>query len=230
MKGWKNKWCYQFNDALATKNGAGKKDGMTELLTVEEGIFRQFSMNTDILSSLYYGVHNQQRPIGDMPCVAQHTTASSWKKAVNKFVEETCDIIQGHYHCHIVKNGQIYPGCLQPHGYIDYAFPLLPRWPPHQQNPGSDGNEPTTPGPGINCTVGTHQDTTCNTTSATDYRPQCHHRGGGCQSAGWGQRTWSGWGGQGNHHHEHDTGLSGSWSPDPDPEHSLFDLCHTGRS
>ena len=32
----------------------------------------------------------------------------------------------GHYHCHIVKNSQTYPGCLQPHGYIDYAFSLLP--------------------------------------------------------------------------------------------------------
>ena len=53
-------------------------------------------------------------------------TALTWKRAVNKFVDETCDIIKGHYHCCIVKNGQIYLGYLQPHGYIDYAFPLLP--------------------------------------------------------------------------------------------------------
>ena len=121
-----NKWHCQFNNALAAKNSAGKKDGMTELLTVEEGIFRQFFMDTDILSSLYYDIHNQQRPIGDMPCRAQHTTAASWKKAINKFVEETCDIIKGHYHCRIIKNGQIYPGCLRAHGYIDYTSPLLP--------------------------------------------------------------------------------------------------------
>ena len=55
----------------------------------------------------------------------QHTEVSSWKRAIDKFVEETCDIIQGHYHCQIIKNGQIYLGCLWPHGYIDYAFLLL---------------------------------------------------------------------------------------------------------
>ena len=121
-----NKWCCQFDDALAVKNGAGKKDGMTELLMVEEGIFRRFFMDTDILSTLYYDKHNQQRPIGDMPHMLQHTMVLSWKRAVDKFVKETCDIIQGHYHCHIIKNGQIYPGCLRPHGYIDYVFPLLP--------------------------------------------------------------------------------------------------------
>ena len=60
-----------------------------------------------------------------MPHVPQHTTASLWKRAIDKFVKETCDIIQGHYHCCIVKNGCIPPGCLRPHGYIDYAFPLL---------------------------------------------------------------------------------------------------------
>ena len=107
-----SKQCHRFDDALAAKNGAGKKDGMTELLMVEEGIFRQFFMDTDILSLLYYDIHNQQRPIRDMPHGAQHMTAVSWKKAVNKFVEETCDIIKGHYHCRIIKNGRIYPGCL----------------------------------------------------------------------------------------------------------------------
>ena len=121
-----NKWCCQFDDALATKNGAGKKDGMTELLMVEEGIFGQFFMDTDILSSLYYDIHNQQRPIGDMPHTAQYTMASVWKRTIDKFVKETCDIIMGHYHCRILKNGRIYPGCLWPHGYIDYAFLLLP--------------------------------------------------------------------------------------------------------
>ena len=120
-----NKRCHWFDDALAVKNGAGKKDGMTELLTVDEGIFGHFFMHTDILLTLYYDIHNQQRPIGDMPHAAQHMTASLWKKAINKFVKKTCDIIQGHYLCHIVKKGWIYPGCLQPHGYIDYAFPLL---------------------------------------------------------------------------------------------------------
>ena len=51
--------------------------------------------------------------------------AASWKKAINKFIEETCDIIKGQYHCCIIKNSRIYPGCLQAHGYIVYAFPLL---------------------------------------------------------------------------------------------------------
>ena len=121
-----NKRHRRFNDALATKNGAGKKDGRTELLMVEKGIFGQFFMDTDILLSLYYDIHNQQRPIGDMPRGAQHTTAASYKKTVDKFVKETCDIIKEHYHCHIIKNDRIYLGCLQAHGYIDYAFPLLP--------------------------------------------------------------------------------------------------------
>ena len=93
---------------------------------VEEGIFRKFFMDTHIMLSLYYNIHNQQRPIGDLPCRAQQMTAASWKKAVDKFIEETCDIIKGHYHCRIIKNGQIYPGCLRAHVYIDYAFPLLP--------------------------------------------------------------------------------------------------------
>ena len=52
--------------------------------------------------------------------------AASWKKAVDKFVKEICDIIEGHYHCCIIKNGGIYPECLQAHGYIDYAFRVLP--------------------------------------------------------------------------------------------------------
>ena len=72
-----NKWHHWLDDALAAKNGAGKKDGMTELLMVEEGIFGQFFMDTDILSLLYYDIHNQQRPIGDMPCGAQHMMAAS---------------------------------------------------------------------------------------------------------------------------------------------------------
>ena len=121
-----SKWCHRFNDPLATKNGAGKKDRMTELLMVEEGIFGRFFMDTNILLLLYYDIHNQQRPIRDMPHAAQHMMAASRKKAVDKFVKETCDIIKGHYHCRIIKNGWIYPGCLQVHGYIDYAFPLLP--------------------------------------------------------------------------------------------------------
>ena len=121
-----NKQHRWFNNALAQKNGAGKKDGITELLAVQEGIFGQFYMDTDILSSLYYNIHNQQQPIGDMPWVPQHTSAQAWKRAINKFINETCDIIMGHYHCHIVKMGWIYPGCLQPHDYIDYAFLLLP--------------------------------------------------------------------------------------------------------
>ena len=121
-----NKWCCRFNDTLAQKNGAGKKDGMTKLLAVKEGIFRQFYMDTNILSSFYYNIHNQQWLIGDMPWAPQHTSALVWKRAVDKFIEETCNIIMGHYHCHIVKMGRIYPGCLRLHGYIDYAFLLLP--------------------------------------------------------------------------------------------------------
>ena len=121
-----NKWCHQFNNALATKNCTGKKDGMTELLMVEEGIFGQFFMDTDILSLLWYDIHNQKTPIRDMPHRAQHTMVALWKKAVDKFVKETCDIIKGHYHCHIIKNGWIYLGCLWAHGNIDYTFPLLP--------------------------------------------------------------------------------------------------------
>ena len=120
-----NKWRCWLDDALAAKNRAGKKDGMMELLTVEEGIFGRFFKDTDILLLLYYDIHNQQRPIRDMPHGAQHTIVASWKKAIDKFVKETCDIIKGHYHCHIIKNSQIYPGCLQAHGYIDYAFLLL---------------------------------------------------------------------------------------------------------
>ena len=69
-----NKVCHWFNDALAQKNSAGKKDGITELLTVPEGIFGWYYMDTDILSSLYYDIHNQQWPIGDMPQVPQHTS------------------------------------------------------------------------------------------------------------------------------------------------------------
>ena len=121
-----NKWHCQFDDTLAAKNGAGKKDGITELMTVEEGIFGWFFMDTDILSLLYYDIHNQQRPIRDMPCGAQHMTAAPWKRAVDKFIKETCDIIMGHYHCHIIMNGRIYLGCLWLHGYKDYTFLLLP--------------------------------------------------------------------------------------------------------
>ena len=72
-----NKRHRQFDDVLAAKNSVGTKDRMTELLMVEEEIFGHFFMDTDILLSLYYDVHNQQRPIGDMPHTAQHTTASS---------------------------------------------------------------------------------------------------------------------------------------------------------
>ena len=107
-----NKWCLWFNDALAQKNGVGKKEGITELLVVQEGIFKQFYMDIDIFLSLYYDIHNQQWPIGDMPQVPQHMSAQAWKRAVDKFINETCDIIIGHYHCCIVKMGCIYLGCL----------------------------------------------------------------------------------------------------------------------
>ena len=70
-----NKQCRWFDDALAQKNGAGKKDGITELLMVPEGIFEWFYMDTNILSSLYYDIHNQQWPIGDMPQMLQHMSA-----------------------------------------------------------------------------------------------------------------------------------------------------------
>ena len=107
-----NKWRHQFDDALAQKNSVGKKDGITELLTVPEGIFRWFYMDTDILLSLYHNIHNQQWPIGDMPWEAQHMSVQVWKRAIDKFINETCDIIMGYYHCHIVKMGRIYLGCL----------------------------------------------------------------------------------------------------------------------
>ena len=62
-----NKRHRRFDDALSQKNGAGKKDGMTEMLMVEEGIFGHFFMDTNILSTLYYEIHNQQLPIVHMP-------------------------------------------------------------------------------------------------------------------------------------------------------------------
>ena len=182
-----NKQSCWFNDALAAKNGAGRKDGMTELLTVEEGIFGWFFIYTHILSSLYYDIHNQQTPIGDLPCGAQHTMAASWKKALNKFVKETCDIIKGHYHCHIIKNGRIYLRCLQAHGYIDYAFLLLPDDPHTNKTLAATitadaammvMSQPPK-APSINSTVSTHQDATHSTTSATDHQPRCCYRGGG---------------------------------------------------
>ena len=87
-----NKRHRQFDDALSQKNSAGKKDVMTELLAVKEGIFGHFFMDTNILSTLYYEIHNQQWPIGDMPQVPQHTTVLMWKKTINKFVDKTYDI------------------------------------------------------------------------------------------------------------------------------------------
>ena len=120
-----NKWRHWFDDALAQKNGTGKKDGITELLTVPEGIFGWFYMDADILLSLYYNIHNQQWLIGDMPQTLQHMSAPAWKKAVNKFIDEICHIIMEHYHCRIMEMGWMYLGCLRLHGYIDYAYPLL---------------------------------------------------------------------------------------------------------
>ena len=67
-----HKWRRWFNNTLAQKNGAGKKIGITELLTVLEGIFRWFYMDTDILSSLYYDIHTRQLP--------------AWKRAIDKFM------------------------------------------------------------------------------------------------------------------------------------------------
>ena len=61
-----------------------------------------------------------------MPQVPQHISALAMKRTINKFIDKTCDIILGHYHCHIMKMGQIHPDCLCLQGYIDYAFPLLP--------------------------------------------------------------------------------------------------------
>ena len=95
-------------------------------MTVLEGILGCFYMDTDILSSLYYDIHNQQWPIGDMIWVPQHMSVLAWKRAIDKFIIEICDIILGHYICCIMKMGWIYLGCLCQHGYIDYVFPLLP--------------------------------------------------------------------------------------------------------
>ena len=90
-----NKRCCQFNDALAQKNCTGKKDGMTELMTVEEGIFGCFYMDTDILLTLYYDIHNQQQPIGDMPWAPQHTMAPAWKRALTNLLMRPVTLSRG---------------------------------------------------------------------------------------------------------------------------------------
>ena len=55
----------------------------------------------------------------------QHTTATKWKAAWDKFVDETIKKIGQQYWCRKIKQGWTYPSCLRQSGLLDHAFPLL---------------------------------------------------------------------------------------------------------
>ena len=109
---------------LLWKNGEGCQTGIDELLNTNEGVAGRFYMDVDTLACLYSDMAHQQRYLGEFPRLPQHTMATKWKAAWDKFVNETIEKIGQQYWCRKIKQGQTYPSCLWQSGLLDHAFPL----------------------------------------------------------------------------------------------------------
>ena len=120
---------------LLRKNREGHQTGMDELLNTNEGVAGHFYMDVDTLACLYSDMAHQLRYLGEFPRLPQHTTATKWKAAWDKFVDETIEKIGQQYWCRKIKQGRTYPSCLWQSGLLDHAFPL-PEDDPQYRPPG----------------------------------------------------------------------------------------------
>ena len=120
---------------LLQKNGEGCQTGMDELLSTNEGVAGRFYMDVDTLARLYSDMAHQLRYRGEFPQSPQHTTATKWRAAWDKFVDETIEKIGQQYWCRKIKQGRTYPSCLRQSGLLDHAFPL-PEDDPQYRPPG----------------------------------------------------------------------------------------------
>ena len=117
---------HQVHDSnLLQKNGEGCQTGMDELLSTNEGVAGRFYMDVDTLARLYSDMAHQLRYRGEFPRSPQHTTATKWRAAWDKFVDETIEKIGQQYWCRKIKQGRTYPSYLWQSGLLDHAFPLL---------------------------------------------------------------------------------------------------------
>ena len=83
------KKCQAHDSNLLRKNREGRQTGMDELLNTNEGVVGHFYMDVDTLVRLYSDMAHQLRYLGEFPRSPQHTTATKWKAAWDKFVDET---------------------------------------------------------------------------------------------------------------------------------------------
>ena len=120
---------------LLQKNGEGHQTGMDELLNTNEGVAGRFYMDVDTLACLYSDMAHQLRYLGEFPQSPQHTTATKWKAAWDKFIDETIEKIGQQYWCRKIKQGRTYPSYLRQSGLLDHAFPL-PEDDPQYRPPG----------------------------------------------------------------------------------------------
>ena len=129
------KKCQAHDSNLLRKNGEGHQTRMDELLNMNEGVAGRFYMDIDTLVCLYSDMVHQLRYRGKFPRSPQHTTATKWRAAWDKFVDETIEKIGQQYWCRKIKQGRTYPSCLQQSGLLDHAFPL-PEDDPQYRPPG----------------------------------------------------------------------------------------------
>ena len=108
---------------------------MDELLNTNKGVAGHFYMDVDTLACLCSDMAHQLRYLGEFPRSPQHTTATGWKAAWDKFVSGTIERVGQQCWCRKVKQGWTYPSCLQQSGLLDHAFPL-PEDDPQYRPPG----------------------------------------------------------------------------------------------
>ena len=129
------KKCQAHDSNLLRKNREGHQTGMDELLNTNEGVAGCFYMDVNTLACLYSDMAHQLQYLGEFLQLPQHTTATKWKAAWDKFVDETIEKIGQQCWCRKIKQGRTYPSCLRQSGLLDHAFPL-PEDDPQYQPPG----------------------------------------------------------------------------------------------
>ena len=129
------KKCQAHDSNLLRKNEEGCQTGMDKLLNMNEGVAGRFYMDIDTLACLFSDMAHQLRYRGEFPRSPQHTTATKWRAAWDKFVDETIEKIWQQYWCRKIKQGWTYPSCLRQSVLLDHAFPL-PEDDPQYRPPG----------------------------------------------------------------------------------------------
>ena len=79
-------------------------------------------MATDMLSTVFMSIANQQREVGQPYCNPWHT-AMQWKWAVNKAQDESANRLLKQLGMQTFIGSWLYPACLRNTAYANYTFP-----------------------------------------------------------------------------------------------------------